>query len=231
MGSEDRLRAWAWLQGLLAVLLVACLGEGEGESGGTQGDTDTNTGTQSGGERYADGEPCIDSGSECDGFGVLWQCEERSWSRIDCEEVCAPRGGLLGCLTVKDKSAVCRCRASPAADACAPLGNKECISDDVIAICEMQSEDELLWTVQSCEDWCFALDPPLVSLGCSRDTCECTWEGTKCNEEVDVSTCWLENSVVRCSGGIWVLDECWELCGPDSVCDPFAEGGPACDCE
>ena len=240
MGSEGRyvarpckavrpqspLAIWV-IPGVLAGWLMACAG-----GGGTQGDTDTSTGVQSGGERYVDGEPCIDAGSsECDGPGVLWQCDERSWSRVDCEEVCAPRGGLLGCLTLKEESAVCRCRESPAAHACAPEGNKECVSAEEVAVCEMQSENELQWTVQSCEDWCSALDPPLLSKGCGQDACECTWEGTQCDEKVDVPSCWLEKNVARCSGGIWVLEKCWMICGSGSLCDPFAEGGPACDCE
>ncbi len=222
-----RATAGGWTQGLVAVLLVACAGGG----GGTQGDTETSAGTDTGGERYLDGEPCLDPGSECDGFGVLWQCAERSWSRIDCEEVCAPRGGLLGCLTIKDKSALCRCQEPPAADACAPVGNKECISLEEVALCEMQPAGELVWTVQSCESWCLALDPPQLSGGCSSDTCECTWEGTECDEEVDVPTCWLTQSITYCNSGIWTFESCWEQCGTSSVCDPFAEGGPACDCD
>ncbi len=229
MGLKDRRRTSprAWPCALLAVLFAACTGGG----GGTQGDTETNSGSETGSERYVEGEPCIDPGSVCDGPGVLWQCVERSWTRIDCEEVCAPLGGLLGCLTLKQSNALCRCRASPAADACAPLGNKECISADEIALCEMQPGGELAWTQQTCENWCLSLDPPLLSGGCVGDACQCTWEGTECDEKVDVSSCWLDQEVVRCSDGMWVIDKCGVLCGPDSVCDPFAEGGAACDCQ
>ena len=223
MGSRPRQRAdlRAWREGVIVALLVGCAGGG----GGGGGDTDTD-GVDTEAGRYFEGEPCIDPGSQCEGAAVLWRCEQRSWSRIDCKQVCASQGGLLGCLTTGAESAVCRCNAPAMSGACAYLGDQECISYDDIAVCEMTPAGELLWSAQSCEAYCMALDPPQRSLECEldRDHCECTFEGTACELGADGPACWKFDHVARCEGGVWVVEEC----GAGLSCDPLAEGGPAC---
>ncbi|MCY1053915.1 hypothetical protein [Nannocystis sp. SCPEA4] len=168
------------------------------------------------------GDGCGDLPSECADAETLWECHERRWELVDCAQECSSRGGLVGCLTepgLAGKGARCWCEDDTAT--CGP-GQAECASDDVLQVCD---PDTLEFEESSCEDVCGALDPPQLSRGCSFARCDCTLAGTPC--EPDSRDRCEAFALARCVDGLWVVESC--LCSPGE-CDPWAPGGPACDC-
>lgn len=174
-------------------------------------------------ERH-EGNSCAYAPSECADAHSLWECRDRAWVVVDCDEVCADEGGAAGCLVDASADAGARCWCAAFAPACAP-GAQACASEQEIRVCRA---DTLQYEVLSCDAVCAGREPPHLSLGCDDfdyDGCGCTLEGTPC-AETSAPHCEYD-ALVTCIDGLWVIEPC-DLHGPGGTCDPFAEGGAAC---
>lgn len=173
-----------------------------------------------------EGDGCADAADECIDAVSLWQCEDRVWRVTDCSEVCATRGGVVGCLSMIDGA---RCWCADDVPACIP-GQAHCGSDlDEIRICDPQA---LQFYRESCEVLCDVVGPAYRSLGCSEHSeghaeCTCTLEGTPCSPD-NPPHC-ERFALARCVDGVWVLEPC--VCDTGiASCDPFGETGAECVC-
>lgn len=175
-----------------------------------------------------EGDGCADAPDECIDAEALWQCVDRTWRETDCHEVCAERGGVIGCLVQSDaRGARCWCEGD--APVCIP-GQARCDSEpDTIFVCDI---DTLQFQQESCQELCQSVGPAFISLGCSELTaenasCGCTAEGTPCTTD-DPPHCETFN-LARCVDGAWTLEDCSCDTGLAS-CEPFGENGAECVC-
>ena len=167
------------------------------------------------------GAGCGDLQSECVDAETLWACQDRRWELVDCAQECDERGGVVGCVTSPSLLEGARCWCEDDVAACGP-GQAKCLSDEVVQVCDPET---LALVEHSCESVCGAMEPPRLARGCSLGACDCTLVGTPCDPE-SPSRC-EPTAVARCVDGLWELESC--LCSP-GWCDPWAPGGPACDC-
>lgn len=175
-----------------------------------------------------EGDGCGDARDECIDAATLWQCEDRTWRITACSDVCADRGGVVGCLSLSDATGG-RCWCEDDAPACIP-DQARCDGDpDMILVCDA---DTFQFHQESCKTLCEAVGPSYLSLGCKElipesAACTCTLEGTPCTMD-DPPHCELFN-LARCVDGKWVLENCSCDMGLAS-CEPFGENGAECVC-
>lgn len=166
------------------------------------------------------GSGCGDEPSECEDAQTLWACVERRWDLVDCAERCAGRGGAAGCLEGEDLPGKARCWCVDDTAECVPE-QRDC-RDEVLRTCDPET---LRWVESRCDDVCAAMSPPQRSEGCSSDRCRCTLEGAPCAPD-SPPRC-ASFALASCVDGLWKVERC--ACSPGE-CNPWAPGGPACDC-
>lgn len=170
------------------------------------------------------GDPCRAPQHFCADEVSLQRCVDDAWAIVDCEVVCSERGPAWvadGC----DDDCVC-VLADPSG--CTP-DETTCADDDTVSQCS----EAQTWESFDCATLCMQVQ--LESLGClpadaeQPASCWCTTEGTPCAAQSQ-PTCVDGETLGSCNGGVWVYEDCGQVCGGPATCVPWTMPA-SCACE